>query len=285
MIRRLKTIFCLIFLLSSETAFAILAGTPFVYKTVAGRDLSLYVLKPNDWKKSDSRPAMVFFHGGGWTRGGPATFTEQARYLTSRGMVTLRVEYRLLEQPSDSPEVCIQDARSAMRWVRGHAEDLGINPERIASAGESAGGHLAAFVGMMDGFDEPQDNTKISPKSNAMFLFNPVLDNGPDGWAHRRVGERYKVFSPFYNVTAKAPPAVVFLGTEDQLIPVKTIEEFRTRMEACGVRCDAHFYAGEKHSFFSKEPWRTTTLIEVDRFLIDLGWLTGVPQLTVPEQQ
>jgi acetyl esterase/lipase len=272
----IKTLVCLVALLFSGTAGGAEAGAASVYKTVDGRALKVFVINPPDWRSTDARPAIVFFHGGGWVGGSPSSFNVQAAHLASRGMVAVLVEYRLLEKgASDSPQPCIEDARSAMRWVRGHATELGIDSNRIASAGGSAGGHLAAFVGMMNGFDDPQDDLRVSPKSNAMILFNPVIDNGPDGWGFSRVGERFREFSPFYNVTADAPPAIVFLGTEDQLIPVKTIQDFKAKMEAAGARCDTHFYEGQPHSFFNKEPWRTRTLTEADRFLFGLGWLAN----------
>src|SRR5690606_34070823 len=110
---------------------------------------------------------------------------------------------------------------------RAHAEELGIDPDRIASAGGSAGGHLAAFVGMVDGMDDPQDDKSVSPKSNAMVLFNPVLNNGPGGFGFDRIGQRYREYSPAHNVSADDPPAIVFLGSEDGLIPVQQMEDFK----------------------------------------------------------
>lgn len=135
------------------------SGEEYTYKTVGKRALKLYVTRPAGWKASDSRPAIVFFHGGGWVGGAPGQFTEHAKYFASRGMVAVQVQYRLLDRKrADPPTTCVQDAKSAMRWVRSHAEKLGVDPNRIASAGGSAGGHLAAFVGMVDGMDDPQDD-------------------------------------------------------------------------------------------------------------------------------
>ncbi|HUX17055.1 MAG TPA: alpha/beta hydrolase, partial [Phycisphaerae bacterium] len=185
-------------------------GKPYVYKMVDGRELKLYVVTPPDGKASDKRSAIVFFHGGGWVGGPLSQFNEHSRYLATRGMVAVQVEYRLLKG-KDPPTVCCYDAKSAMRWVRSHAAELGIDPNRIASAGGSAGGHLAALVGMVDGMDNPADDKSVSPKSNAMVLFNPVFDNGPGGWGSDRVGDRYKEFSPVHNVSADDPPAIVFL--------------------------------------------------------------------------
>jgi acetyl esterase/lipase len=262
-------------------------GDPMVYKRVGGRDLHLYVVKPPDWKTTDRRPAMVFFHGGGWVQGPVSQFNEQSQYLASRGMVCVQVEYRLIPKGDKGPPVvCCEDAKSAMRWVRGHAAELGIDPDRIAAGGGSAGGHLAAFTSMVPGMNDPADDLNISPKAEALVLFNPVFDNSPDGgYGHQggcgysRMGQRYQEFSPAQNITSNAPPAVVFLGTKDYLIPTAVAERFQANMEKAGVRCDLHLYQGQNHGFFNQEPYRTATLIEADKFLESLGWLEGKPTL------
>jgi acetyl esterase len=256
-------------------------GTPYVYKKAGDRELKLYVMTPKD---GTSRPAIVFFHGGGWVGGTPSQFNHQSEYLVSRGMVAVQVEYRLLKREStDPPLVCVQDAKSAMRWVRAHAGELGIDPNRIASGGGSAGGPLAGFVGMVDGLDDPVDDLSVSARSNAMVLFNPVFDNGPGGWGHQRVGDRYREFSPFHNVTAKAPPAIVFVGSQDKLIPAKTVLDFKAAMQKAGVRCEAFVYDGQEHGFFNYKPdpdsYYLRTLRAADEFLASLGWLKGPPTL------
>jgi acetyl esterase/lipase len=262
-------------------------GEPHVYKQVGDRKLTLYVTKPDDWKASDKRPAIVFFHGGGWTGGAPGQFTEHSKYLASRGLVCVQVQYRLLDKgKSDPPVTCCRDAKSGMRWVRSRAKELGIDPNRIASGGGSAGGHLAAFVGMVEGTDDPDDDLDVSPKSNAMVLFNPVFDNGPKGWGHKRVGERFKEFSPFHNVTKDDPPAIVFLGSADALVPVKTADDFKANLEKSEIDCEVMIFEGMPHGFFNygrngNKPY-FETVTAADRFLAKLGWLDGPPTLKAP---
>lgn len=260
-----------------------------VYKKAGGRELKLTVVNPPDWKAADQRPAMVFFHGGGWVGGKPTQFTQHSDYLSTRGLVCIQVEYRLIPKGDKGPPLnAVHDAKSAMRWVRGHAAELGIDPNRIGAGGGSAGGHLAAFVGMVEGLDDPQDDLKISPKANALALFNPVFDNGPDqGWGHERVKEDYKAYSPAHNITPDDPPAIIFLGTQDKLIPVAVVERFKGNMEKAGVRCEAHFYEGQGHGFFNPGKGGTQryyheTLLATDKFLTSLGWLQGEPTLKMP---
>ncbi len=261
-----------------------LRGEPHVYKTVGDRELNLYLVKPEGWKPTDQRPGLVLYHGGGWSGGSPALLQPQAKYFASRGMVCALVQYRLVKTPGEPPTNCIQDAKSALRWVRSHASELGIDPQRIGAAGGSAGGHLAAFTGMVDGMDDPADDLRVSPKPQAMILFNPVYNNGPGQYGHARVGDRFKEFSPAHNITSNAPPAIVFFGTEDKLVSVKTTEEFKAGMQAVGVRCETKFYEGKGHAFFNNEPYRSLTLIEADKFLASLGWLQGPPTITAPAE-
>lgn len=258
------------------------AGQPYTYKTTAKGPLHAYVVKPDDWKPTDQRPAIVFFHGGGWVEGAVSQFNEQSRYFAQRGLVCVQVQYRLIPSHSTIPPVvCIQDARSAMRWVRSHHQELGIDPHRIAAAGGSAGGHLAAQVGLSEGTDDPGDDLSISPKANALILFNPVLDNGPGCYGANRIGDRYRELSPAYSVTPDDPPAIVFIGTKDKYIAIATMEKFRDRMTKAGVRCDLHIYPGQEHGFFNSRnqhgKYYRLTLLAADQFLVSLDWLPKTP--------
>ncbi len=256
-----------------------------VYKDVDGQKLKIHVSKPADWKPTDIRPAVVFFHGGGWVGGKPGQFDAHCKHLNERGMVCFQVQYRLLSKDKSAsdltPTKCIHDAKSAMRWVRKHASEFGIASNQIAAGGGSAGGHLATFLGTTDGTDDPNDDVKISARANAMLLFNPVYNNGPNenglkGWGTARVGDRYKEFSPAHNISSDDAPSIVFLGTEDKLIPTGVAQAFQNKMLEQGVRSELRLYAGAGHGFFNKNKsggWYPFTIEEADEFLVSLGWL------------
>ena len=263
------------------------AGKPYVYKKVGDRELKLYAVVPTESKVSDKRPAIVFYHGGGFVAGSPSQFNEQAKYLASRGMVVVLVEYRFISKKKamELPVICLQDAKSAMRWVRSHAGELGIDPGRIAVGGGSAGGYLAAAVGMVDGNDDPQDDLKIPVKPCAMVLFNPLLDLGPYAPADLEpMTQRSTALSPLNTATSDDPPAIVFFGSDDKL--GSCVNEFKNRMEKTGVRCEVKIYEGQKHGFFNygrnDNKYYTETLIETDRFLASAGLLNGPPALSQP---
>ncbi|MEO9931237.1 alpha/beta hydrolase [Rhodopirellula bahusiensis] len=254
----------------------------FVYKTItdesSGKSIELFVdwTRPADWTAEDSRPAAVFFHGGGWTGGKPGQFAPHSKEFAQRGMVCFRVKYRLLDRKSKSPpDTCVEDASDALRYIRAHASKFGIDPKRIASGGGSAGGHLAAYLGTMD--DEVVDG--VSRKPAAMLLFNPVYDNGPGGWGTARVGDAFSKYSPMHNITKDDPPSIVFLGTKDNLIPVATGERFRDKCKESGVRSELHLYEGQPHGFFNAKKTDgggkiyRDTMEKTVAFLESLGWV------------
>ncbi|MBT3293707.1 MAG: alpha/beta hydrolase [Verrucomicrobia bacterium] len=251
------------------------------YKKSGAVELKLHVFSPEDHKASDRRPAIVFFFGGGWHSGTPSQFYEHCTYLASRGMVAMSAEYRVKSRNKTTPRECVMDGKSAVRWIRNHAEELGIDPKRVAAGGGSAGGHVAAATGTTKGFEEEGEDLTVSSRPNALVLFNPVYDNGPGGFGHARVAGYWKDFSPMHNISKETPPTVVCLGTKDNLIPVKTAREYKRLMEAEGRRCDLHLHEGQPHGFFnySQRENYTKTVIEMDRFLASLGYLKGEPTL------
>lgn len=262
------------------------AVTAAVYKHASETDLFIYRFSPPGYDPDhDQRPAAVFFFGGGWTGGSPRQFEQQARYLAARGMVTFVADYRVKSRQKTGPDACVADGKSAVRWIRAHAARLGIDPDRIAAGGGSAGGHVAAAAGICDGFDDPTDpQPEISSKPNALLLFNPVYDNGPNGWGHERAKPWFPAISPAHNISADDPPTLVFLGENDALIEVTTAREFQQAMGEAGVRSDLHTYPGQPHGFFNESKNQRCfidTVLRTDAFLTSLGWLNGTPNRAV----
>lgn len=252
------------------------------YKTVADVELALHIFNPPDHRASDQKPAIVFFFGGGWNSGSPSQFFPQSKYLASRGMVAICAEYRVKSRNQTTPRECVMDGKSALRWVRSHHRELGIDPNRLAAGGGSAGGHVAAAVATTSGFNEAGEDVGVSCRPDALVLFNPVIDNSANGYGFDRVKDYWQQISPMHNLTEDTPATIFFLGTRDPLIPVATAEEYKSRMQAKGGRCDLFLYEGEPHGFFNKSKYRET-VIEMDRFLASLGFLTGEPTLATAE--
>ena len=257
----------------------IVDATSVVYKTIGETTLFLYVFNPKDHQQSDKRPAAVFFFGGGWNGGTPTHFEHHCRYLSSRGMVAMVADYRVKSRQGTTPKECVMDGKSAIRWIRSNAMKLGVDPNRIAAGGGSAGGHVAAATGTVKGMEQPEEDTSISSQPNALLLFNPVYDNSPKGYGYSRVKDVFPQISPMHNIKKETPPTIVFLGTKDSLIPVATAKEYKKRMETVGRRCDLHLYDGQPHGFFNygNQKYYLDTVGEMDAFLVSLNYVKAKP--------
>ena len=251
-----------------------------VYKKASGDELWIYRFSPEGHDpKQDKRPAVVFFFGGGWNGGTVTQFEQHAKYLASRGIVAFVADYRVKSRQKTAPNACVADGKSAVRWLRENAARLGVDPNRIAAGGGSAGGHVAATTGICDGLDDASEaDSKISSKANALLLFNPVYDNGPKGYGHSRVKEWFPQISPAHNISRDDPPTIVFLGSKDSLIPVATAEKFDADLTEAGVASELHIYEGQPHGFFNERKSQEAfldTVLKMDAFLVKLDWLKG----------
>lgn len=247
------------------------------YKQVDSTQLYLEVYYPDNFNANKTYKSIVFFFGGGWNGGSRAQFKNQAEYLAKRGLVCFLADYRTKKSAKVKPFECVKDAKSAMRFVRSHAEQFSIYPDSIIASGGSAGGHLAASTALIEAYNQDSDDLSISCIPNALVLFNPVIDNGPGGYGYERIGDEYKTFSPLHNIQKGAPPTLLMLGTKDKLIPVETVEYYKVVMNKVGSRCDIELYKDQEHGFFNKGKGDGTgypqTIAHVDSFLMSLGYL------------
>lgn len=260
-----------------------------VYKKIDNVELKLYIYKPADWKPADRGSAIVFFFGGGWQSGSPAQFRPQCEYFAGRGMVAMAADYRVGSRHNVKVADCVADAKSAIRWVRQHAAELGVDPQKIVASGGSAGGHLAACTVMVPDLEAPEEDHTISSQANAAILFNPVLILSREGlkdrvprqdWEERlreRLGTEPKAVSPYHHIRAGLPPMIIFHGTADSTVPFETIRLFAEAMKKAGNRCELVPFEGAAHGFFNfgrgDNSAYQKTLELADKFLVEIGFL------------
>jgi len=227
-----------------------------VYKKVGDdAELAINIYKPKGWKASDRRAAVVFFFGGGWRGGTTKQFDQHSQRLAELGMVAMTAEYRIKNKHSSTPFESTKDAKSAIRWVRSHAAELGIDPKRIAAGGGSAGGHLAAATATIESINEKTDNLNVSAIPDALILFNPALDLNLPGieknWGKEIAGKIMSI-SPLQHVAASLPPTIVFHGIADSTVPYATADTFVKKARKLGAKNAVMVgYEGRKHGFFN----------------------------------
>ncbi len=264
-----------------------------VYKTIGEVKLHLHIFRPA--KKESSSPAIVFFFGGGWNHGTPTQFEQQCRYLASRGMVAMTAEYRIRNMHGTRAKTCVEDGKSAVRWIRSNAKKLKVNPNQIAAAGGSAGGHVAACTGVIKGFEAKGEDSKISSIPNALILYNPpcvlaVVPGRKDylraqamAGMRARMGVVPEQLSPWHNVAEGQPPTLVLHGEADSTVPFWTSKVFVEKMKKAGNLVELAAYPDQKHGFFNFGRGNAknfiATMKRTDEFVIRLGWLKGKPTI------
>ena len=265
-----------------------------IYKKTSDTDLKLWIFQPKGHRKGDKKPAIVFFFGGGWRGGTPAQFEMQCKYLASRGMVAITADYRVSSRQQTKATACVEDGKSAVRWIKQNAGKLGIDPRRVAAGGGSAGGHVAAATGTIEGFEGESEDIEVSSKPDALVLFNPavalddigkefILPEEKKATLTERVGTKPQKLSPYHHLDKNLPPTIIFHGTNDDAVPFATVRLFQKQAQQLGRNCKLVSFAGKPHGFFNwgrfeNAPFRKS-MYETDLFLSKLGWLKGQPTI------
>lgn len=249
-----------------------------IYKETDTRSLKLHLFKPEGWLADQQRPAMVFFFGGGWNSRNITQFVAFAKYYAEQGFVCFIADYRVRSTDDTRVLDSVEDAQDAFAYVREHAVEFGVDVEKIASAGGSAGGHLAAVLGTVQ---DMRNDKKSVP--NAMILFNPVLVFDPeksDKWyakAHFVGADPYSL-SPLHQISSSVPPTIIYHGTADKTVPFSSVERFHQAMVKAGQQSTLIPFKGRGHGFFNGGKHLPNsdykrTLEYTDGFLGSIGWL------------
>jgi len=259
------------------------------YKTAAlpsGERIPLYfhIFYPENWKPEDKRPVVLLFHGGGWFRGTPEGKAPHAQYWASRGAVGISAQYRLgIRDGCAVPEDCIADAKSAVRYLRAHAGELGIDPQKIIVGGGSAGAHISAAAATVPGCEDAQENLAISSVPDALLLYYP----------YSMVFHRENL-GPLKHVTPRTPPTLFIAGELDDIAPAKHGITWGEKMHgAPGNLFRLFILRGAQHPMSRMpftHPLEHESMRQSDLFLKALGFLQGEPTLPpmdpqTPEEQ
>jgi acetyl esterase/lipase len=217
--------------------------------------------------------------------GSPEWAYSQARRYAAKGLTTIAIQYRLSDFKSVTPLEAMADTRDAMRWIRAHAGELHVDPQKIAVYGWSAGGHLGLAAALFD--DVRTDGASAAP--NAFVLLSPAVSVASSGYMRSLLLGRAEnaSISPSEHVRAGMPPVLVFSGERDVVTPNGAAVRFCDAVKASAGRCELHVYAGVGHLLTRKldresqemgpfDPDPATiadTFAKADAFLASLGFL------------
>lgn len=256
-----------------------------VYATIGTRQMHLNLFLPKSG--AGPFPAVVYIHGGGWTNGNRSAFQRQAAYMATKGYVGACIEYRL--SPEAKYPAALYDSKAAVRWVRANAAKYKIDPNRIAAAGGSAGGHLVGLLGTtgdLPAYDTNEGVTGVSSRVAAVAAFNPAVDlvdfgkrrpTDAENSVVRFLGATYqekpdlwKSASPTYQVSAKSAPFLFLHGDADTTVPYQQSVQMMQKLKAAGVRAEIFTATGAKHGFFNTPPFYEPALKRMEEFFDSL---------------
>jgi acetyl esterase/lipase len=260
-----------------------------VFSRPSGRELRLDLFTPEE-EGSVLRPAIVFILGSAWNGEGKSRMWRQAAHMASLGFVTISIEHR---GKADSPyPAAVDDAKTAVRWLRAHADDYRIDPERVGAAGGSSGGHLASFLGVTPHLRSMTPTTEYSEFSasvRAVVAFNPAEDftawprRGTDtapgvllGVSYEENPELWEEASPITHVSASSAAFLLLHGTADRVVPYQQSTEFLDALREVGVRAELFTAEGAGHGFVHSPPWYQPALEQMADFFVETLGADGV---------
>jgi len=227
-----------------------------------------------------ARPGIVLIHGGGWSGGSRKSMLGYCRELAGRGLVAINIDYRLTSSLGGAWPAQLQDAQLAVRWLRAHAGELGIDPRRICASGNSAGGHLAVYLAVLqrtvpgdratqlsavastvacavDNFG-PVDLTAASPFRNAVVH---LAGNNDQGAVARNA-------SPLFLVDAATAPIMIVQGDDDIEMPPAQSAALRDALRRAHVPQLFLAFPGG-HEFKSLAPAERQEILQLEAAFIE----------------
>lgn len=231
---------------ATAAALEIVTETGIEYAKVGDQTLKLDLARP---KAPGKYPGVICIHGGGWRAGDKASLDALTKRLAKEGFVAVTVQYRFA--PKDLFPAQVDDVRTAVRWLRAHAKELQLNPERIGAIGFSAGGHLSLLLGLMEDKDRPAADGNHSDQSSkvqaVVNFFGPadLSSNYPEavekilaeflGGLPTEKPSAAKAASPITYIDGNDAPILTFHGTEDKIVPFEQAELLDRACQKAGL--------------------------------------------------
>jgi acetyl esterase/lipase len=225
-----------------------------------------------------NRAAVVLIHGGGWIGLDKSTMRRMGMFLARSGFVAFSVNYRLFDGKENAWPTQLDDVQHAVRWIRANPEKYGVNPERIGAFGHSAGGQLAALLGMVEARDNSAADAKYSSKVQAVVDVSAPSDftteKDPDaikfftsflGGDSAKHQEIWQQASPVFHVSRDNAPFLIIHGTQDQEVPIAQAQELYDKLQSAGASVSL-IKVEDVHTFQTPEARRRLAIETVSFF-------------------
>jgi acetyl esterase/lipase len=251
------------------------------YGSAGGEDLKLNLSRPKD--AAGPLPCIVVIHGGGWAAGNRVGHNDLTWQLAQHGYVSATLSYRFA--PKHIFPAQVQDVKCAVRFLRAHAAEYGIDPKRFGAVGFSAGAHLSMMLGTMDdadGLDDSGGSPNQPSKVQAVVsFFGPTDFTVPYPEVTRPIVNKFfagnaedkpalaKQASPITYVSTGDAPTLLFQGTNDPLVPYTQAIVMLEAFHKAQVPARLELLAGANHGWKNPELARTllATLAFFDQYL------------------
>ena len=251
------------------------SATTIAYRETPQGPIHAHIFQTEEPVAGCMRPAFVFFHGGFWEHPTPSQFVPHCLHFASRGAVGIAAETRVSAKHGTGPLEAIEDARYLIAYLKLHAAELGIDPEKIIVGGAAGGAFLALHTVMPKKLateDVP------NPYPAAVMLFSALLNTTLGGVASERFPDpkSAKKNSPTKLLRRKLPPMILFHGKADRITPFEDAISFRRALRWRGNHCELVDYERAEHSFFNFNVSNThfeLTVSAADRFMVERGLL------------
>lgn len=252
-----------------------------VYESLGDEgELALHFYLPKDFRSGDARPTLLFFHGGAWDRGKVVQFAPQALYYVERGAVCALVEYRhRASHPPGRPLQSFLDGRAAVRYLRQHAGELNVDPEKIVVIGAGAGANIAAAIALGAPLLPAESNHKPEEsKVAAAVMVSGLFDLAKEkpGFAACADASEARQVSPGRFADGDGAPILVLHGNSDRHVPIEEATAFVSKLDRKRKGSRLFEMEGRERDFFNLnvDPLSyEIALGEIDRFLDECGLL------------
>lgn len=245
------------------------------YKEINGHSLDAHIFQPDSLQPGKKYPVIAMFHGGSFFEGKPDWFFSSAEAYAKKGWIAVAVEYRLADRHGNKLPQAISDGKSLVRFLRTNAEKFQIDPEKILVSGNSSGATIALSLATSgEILEEKNEDLQISSRPDAVIVNAGLAHLREAGywWQEGYSEEFIDKISPINNVQNDLPPILIYHGTKDNSVDIRSIREFASQAKESGNDITFIELKGAPHMIW-RIPYFSNQMKEPrENFIQKLNW-------------